>query len=79
MRYQLATAFAWRHKILDALQSMMTDVELDGVVQADETFTAVSYKGNHKSFNRHVQPTREELRRVSVAYQQKRFVFLVPI
>ena len=46
----LATAFAWRHKILDALQSMMTDVELDGVVQADETFTAVSYKGNHKSF-----------------------------
>ena len=46
----LATAFVWRHKILDALQSMMTDVELDGVVQADETFTAVSYKGNHKSF-----------------------------
>ena len=46
----LATAFAWRHTILDALQSMMTDVELDGVVQADETFTAVSYKGNHKSF-----------------------------
>ena len=46
----LATAFAWRHKILDALQNMMTDVELDGVVQADETFTAISYKGNHKSF-----------------------------
>ncbi|MGP5060526.1 IS1595 family transposase [Psychrobacter celer] len=46
----LATAFAWRHKILDALQNMMNDVELDGVVQADETFTAISYKGNHKSF-----------------------------
>ena len=46
----LATAFAWRHKILDALQNMMDDVELDGVVQADETFTAISYKGNHKSF-----------------------------
>lgn len=46
----LATAFAWRHKILDALQTMMADVELDGVVQADETFTAISYKGNHKSF-----------------------------
>ena len=29
---------------------MMTEVKLDGVVQADETFTAVSYKGNHKSF-----------------------------
>ena len=46
----LATAFAWRHKILDALQNMMEEVELDGVVQADETFTAISYKGNHKSF-----------------------------
>lgn len=46
----LATAFAWRHKILDALQNMMDEVELDGVIQADETFTAISYKGNHKSF-----------------------------
>lgn len=47
----LATAFAWRHKILDALQRMMEQVELDGVVQADETFTKISYKGNHKNFN----------------------------
>ena len=47
----LATAFAWRHKILDALQKMMEQVELDGVVQADETFTTISYKGNHKKFN----------------------------
>ena len=47
----LATAFVWRHKILDALQKMMEQVELDGVVQADETFTKISYKGNHKNFN----------------------------
>lgn len=46
----LATAFVWRHKILDALQNMMNEVELDGVVQADETYSTVSYKGNHKSF-----------------------------
>ena len=46
----LPTAFAWRHKILDALQNMMNDVTLDGVVEADETFTNLSYKGNHKSF-----------------------------
>lgn len=46
----LATAFAWRHKILDALQKMMEEVELDGVVQADETFTTISYKGHHKDF-----------------------------
>ncbi|MFW1816631.1 IS1595 family transposase [Acinetobacter guillouiae] len=47
----IATAFAWRHKILDALQKMMDEVELYGVVQADETYTTVSYKGNHKHFN----------------------------
>lgn len=47
----LYTEFTWRHKILDALQNMMDDVTLNGVVEADETFTNVSYKGNHKSFN----------------------------
>ena len=46
----LTTAFEWRHKILDALQNMMKDVELDGIVQADETYSTISYKGNHKSF-----------------------------
>ena len=46
----LYTAFIWRHKILDALQNMMNDVELDGIVEADETFTTISYKGNHKNF-----------------------------
>lgn len=29
---------------------MMNEVTLDGVVEADETFTKVSYKGHHKSF-----------------------------
>lgn len=42
------TAFIWRHKILDALQQMAESVELDGIVEADETFFALSYKGNHK-------------------------------
>ena len=28
------TAFAWRHKILDALQNMANDVILDGIVEA---------------------------------------------
>lgn len=26
-------------------------MELDGIVQADETFTTISYKGHHKNFN----------------------------
>ena len=46
----LTTAFNWRHKILDALQNMMKEVELDGVVEADETFLPISYKGNHRNF-----------------------------
>lgn len=46
----LQTAFYWRHKILGALQKMMDEVELDGIVQADETYSTISYKGNHKSF-----------------------------
>ena len=47
----LTTAFEWRHKILSALQNMMDEVELDGIVQADETYSTISYKGNHKNFN----------------------------
>lgn len=41
------TAFIWRHKILDALQNMTAEVKLDGIVEADKTFFAISYKGNH--------------------------------
>ena len=44
----LPTAFAWRHKILDALQNIMEKVKLKGVIEADETFFRLSYKGNHK-------------------------------
>lgn len=46
----LTTAFEWRHKILGALQNMMNEIELDGIVQADETYSTISYKGNYKSF-----------------------------
>jgi len=42
------TSFIWRHKILDALQNMVSNVKLDGIIEADETFFSVSYKGNHK-------------------------------
>lgn len=43
-----ATAFTWRHKYLDALQAMMASVTLDGVIEADEAFFRLSFKGNHK-------------------------------
>ena len=47
----MATAFSWRHKILDALHEMADKVYLDGKVEADETVFDVSYKGNHKNFS----------------------------
>ena len=47
----MSTAFLWRHKILDGLHEMAENVYLDGVVEADETFFNVSYKGNHKHFS----------------------------
>ena len=50
------TAFIWRHKILDALQTMMNEVKLDGIVEADETFFPVSYKGNHKKSKTFIMP-----------------------
>ena len=50
------TAFAWRHKILDALQNMANDVILDGIVEADETFFTISYKGNHKKSKKFTMP-----------------------
>lgn len=42
------TAFAWRHKVLDALQNMASGVKLKGIVEADEAFFPISFKGNHK-------------------------------
>lgn len=43
------TAFIWRHKILNALQNMQANVTLEGIVEADEAFFPISYKGNHKN------------------------------
>ena len=45
----LATAFVWRHKILDALTNMMDEVTLNGIVESDETYQLISFKGNHKN------------------------------
>ena len=45
------TAFKWRHKILDPLQAMYDEVKLDSVVEADEAFFALRFKGKHKKSN----------------------------
>lgn len=37
-----------RHKILDCIREFMGIGDVDGVVEMDETFIPLSYKGNHK-------------------------------
>lgn len=42
------TSFYMRHKILDCIREFMGIGDVDGVVEMDETFIPLSYKGNHK-------------------------------
>ena len=51
-----ATSFYWRHKICDALSIMTKDEQLSGIVEADETFFPVSYKGNNKRMPEYRKP-----------------------
>ena len=56
------TAFLWRHKILDALQNMADDVTLNGIIETDETFFAISYKGNHSKSKTFTMPRKAHKR-----------------
>jgi transposase-like protein len=46
------TVFAWRHKILDALTRIIEDTSLEGIIEADETFFILSYKGQKRGLPR---------------------------
>ena len=52
----MSTAFTWRHKILDALGELTEKAYLTGIVEADETFFNVSFKGNHKRSHSFIMP-----------------------
>lgn len=43
------TAFLWRHKMLDCLKQDENKIVLKGLVEADETYFPISYKGNHSN------------------------------
>lgn len=60
------TAFLWRHKILGALQNMADAVKLNGIVETDETFFSLSYKGNHKTSKAFSMPRKARRRGASV-------------
>ncbi len=58
----MSTAFIWRHKILDTLRELTKKTYLTGIVEADETFFNVSYKGNHNK-NRYFSMPRKAHKR----------------
>ena len=45
----IQTAFTWRHKILNALTEYSFSTSYTGLVEMDELFMRISYKGNHKN------------------------------
>ena len=47
----LRTTFFWRHKILNALKEL-DNPKLSGIVEADETYFALSYKGKKRDLPR---------------------------
>ena len=61
-RIRLSTAFVWRHKILDALTNMMDGIKLDGVVECDETYELLSFKGNHRNSKSFTMPRKPRKR-----------------
>lgn len=56
------TSFAWRHKILDALRLYIGTGHVSGLVEADETFFRLSYKGNHSKSKGFTMPRKPYLR-----------------
>lgn len=50
------TSFAWRHKLMNALSSQQFSKRFAGLVEIDEMFVNVSYKGNHKHSKKFTMP-----------------------
>ena len=50
------TAFLWRHKILNILQRDQDNRVMNGIVEIDDMFFSISYKGNHKNSKKFTMP-----------------------
>lgn len=55
-RISLPTSFNWRHKILSALTSKQFSDTFNGLVEIDEAFVNVSFKGNHSKSKKFAMP-----------------------
>ena len=56
------TSFYWRHKVLNALDSVNMDGKLSGVVEADETYFTLSFKGQRSGLPRKARKRGGEVR-----------------
>ena len=63
-KIHINTALNWRHKLHRAVSNSQKETQLSGVIEIDETYPAVSYKGNH-SKNREFTMPREPHKRGS--------------
>ena len=52
------TAFVWRHKILNALTDKSFSPSYNGLIEMDEMYVRISYKGNHKNSKNFTMPRR---------------------
>lgn len=50
------TAFVWRHKILNALTSKSFSSTYHGLIEMDEMYVRISYKGNHSKSKHFCMP-----------------------
>lgn len=50
------TAFIWRHKILNVLQNDQDNRIMAGIIEADEKYYSLSFKGNHTKSKDFVMP-----------------------
>lgn len=64
------TAFAWRHKVLDALSQILNETSLEGIVEADETFFILSYKGQKSGLPRKPKKRGERASKRGISREQ---------
>lgn len=60
----IPTAFVWRHKILNALNNSSFSNSFNGILEMDELYMRISYKGNHTK-SKHFKMPRKPFKRGS--------------
>ena len=69
LQMNVTTAFYWRHKILTAI-SKIAKPKLSGVVEADETFFALSFKGQKSNLPRPARRRGKSVTKRGISKQQ---------